>query len=154
MFHRIVWATDGSEAADQALAPLRTLAAESDATIIVVHCKELTMAGKGGGSFPVHADEDELARKIEQQARELGAGVEVRGGQTMVGGAAHVIAQIAEEEDADLIIAATRGRTPLGGLLLGSVTQRLLHLASCPVLVIPAGPQRRLAAHAQQAATG
>jgi nucleotide-binding universal stress UspA family protein len=39
---------------------------------------------------------------------------------------------------ADLIIVGTRGHTALGGLMLGSVTQRLLHIGKCPVLAIPA----------------
>lgn len=137
MFNKIVWATDGSDAADESLAMVKDVAADSHAEVVVVHCRELTVPGKGGGSFPAHANEEELQQKIEQQARELGDGARLRMAQSVVGGAAHVIAEIAEEEGADLIVAGTRGHTPLGGLLVGSATQRLLHLAPCPVLVVP-----------------
>ncbi len=57
----------------------------------------------------------------------------------MVGGAAHPIASIADDADADLIVCGTRGHSAVAGLLLGSVTQRLLHLARQPVLVVPEG---------------
>ena len=55
----------------------------------------------------------------------------------MLGGPAHPIEEIAEEAKADLIVVGTRGHSAIAGLLLGSVTQRLLHIARRPVLVVP-----------------
>jgi nucleotide-binding universal stress UspA family protein len=48
-------------------------------------------------------------------------------------------AEIARAVGADVIVVGIRGHTQLAGLLLGSITQRLLHVAPCPVLAIPAG---------------
>jgi Universal stress protein family len=56
MFQRVMWATDGSDAADQALPLAKTLAADGGGKLLVAHCEELTMPGKAGGSFPVHAN--------------------------------------------------------------------------------------------------
>jgi nucleotide-binding universal stress UspA family protein len=139
MFKIVVWATDGSEAADLALPYVQELAKEGGASIVVVHVEE-TFVGRAGG-YPLRADEEDIAAKINRQAEELsGAGVNVR--KVMLagaaGGAAHRIADAAAEVDADVIVVGTRGHTALTGLLVGSVTQRLLHVATCPVLAIPA----------------
>ena len=53
-------------------------------------------------------------------------------------GPAHVLADQAGDRGADVIIVGTRGHTGLAGLLLGSVTQRLLHISPCPVMAVPA----------------
>ena len=47
------------------------------------------------------------------------------------------MAAIADELGGDVIVCATHGRGALAGALLGSFTHRLLHVARCPVLVVP-----------------
>jgi nucleotide-binding universal stress UspA family protein len=48
----------------------------------------------------------------------------------------HRIAEFAEEIDADVIVMPSHGRTGLKRLLIGSVAERVLRLAHCPVLVL------------------
>ena len=50
--------------------------------------------------------------------------------------APNAICEVAKSENLDMIIMGSRGRTKLEGILLGSCTQRVLHMAPCPVLVI------------------
>jgi len=141
VFKKVIWATDGSIYADRALPLARTLASESGAPMVVVYCEEFTLPGKGGGSLPIHANEGALEEKVQSQVSELsgdGVTATLEMVKSKVGGAAHAIADVAEQEGADLIVVGTRGHTVLGGLLLGSVTQRLLHIAPCPVLAVPA----------------
>ena len=143
MFKKVIWATDGSQSADRALSQAKTIAAESKAPLVVVHCQEYTMPGKGGGSVPVHANEDELESKVERQVAEMskeGVSATLESTRSRVGGAAHAIAEVAAREQADLIVVGTRGHTAIAGLLLGSVTQRLLHISPCPVLAVPPPP--------------
>ncbi len=139
MFKRVVFGTDGSAASDHAL-PVAKELADGGGEIIVVHCTEFTFPAKGGGRFPIYADEDELKTKIEQQVADLSRDDLRASLQTTsagVGEAADVIAGVAQDSGADVIVVGTRGRNALKGLLLGSVTHRLLHIASCPVLVVP-----------------
>jgi nucleotide-binding universal stress UspA family protein len=53
--------------------------------------------------------------------------------------AAPAIVRAAEEAKADLVVIGTRGHTGLKHLLLGSVAERTVRLAPCPVLTVKAG---------------
>lgn len=140
MFKTIVWATDGSESADRALPFAKELATGEGRKLVIVHGKEIFVGGRGSG-YPVHVDEDELEAKIRGQAAAATAeGIDVTL-QVISGGgghAAHMIADAARESGADVIVTGTRGHSAVAGLLLGSVTQRLLHVSHVPVLAIPA----------------
>jgi nucleotide-binding universal stress UspA family protein len=134
----IIWASDGSEHADRALDYARGLAEASSARLIIVHVKEI-IAGRAGG-YPVQVDEEEVEQKIQGQVKDLkdaGLNVSFEEHGTTAGGAAHAIADAAKEAGADLIVVGTRGQGPISGLLLGSVTHRLLHVAPSPVLAVP-----------------
>jgi nucleotide-binding universal stress UspA family protein len=143
MFQKIIWATDGSDAADEALPFVKGLASANGASVMIVHSEEWLVGPGARGAAHMDVDEDETIAKIKRQGAQLSAAgleatTEIVGGSSVIG-PAHRIAEVAAREDADLIVVGTRGHTPLGGLLLGSVTQRLLHVAPCPVLAIPAG---------------
>jgi len=142
MFDVIVWATDGSANADLALDYVKKLAEGGQSRVVAVHVKEFFIAGRATG--PVHLDEDELQQKIQGQVNDLkqaGIDASLQAYPAPAGNAAHITADIAKEAGADLIVVGTRGQGPLKGLLLGSVTQRLLHVAPCPVLAVPAKEQ-------------
>lgn len=74
--------------------------------------------------------------QLEQLAQKLsGQGAKV---QTLLksGSPAQVIADTAKRIKADLIVMATHGRTGLAHVLLGSVAERVVRLATCPVLTV------------------
>lgn len=137
MFGTIVLAVDGSRPSDNAVDYAGRLAKESGGRIVAVHVKEI-MAGRAAG--PVHVDEEEILQKIRGQIQQLNDGgvkTELQVASTMTCGPAHAIAEAAAKESADVIVTGTRGHTALAGVFLGSVAQRLLHVAGCPVLVVP-----------------
>src|ERR671922_275969 len=137
VFKTIVLAIDGSESSDRAVTFASELAKSTGGRIVGVHIKEL-IAGRFAG--PVHVDEDEIQAKVRGQIKDLkdaGISADIEMHSTMTGGPAPVIAETASRENADVIITGTRGHTALAGVIVGSVAQRMLHVAPCPVLVIP-----------------
>jgi universal stress protein A len=54
-----------------------------------------------------------------------------------VGAAAAAIVEAAQHEGVDMIIMSTHGRTGLKHILIGSVTEKVVERAPCPVLVVP-----------------
>lgn len=137
MFKTIVLALDGSDGSRKAIPFATELAQNDKAAILIAHVEERNL-GKGGG--PLHVDEEEIKAEIRRQADELSAqGIDtsIQMVDVMLGGPAHAIEEIANSAGADLIVLGTRGHSPVAGLLLGSVTQRLLHIARRPVLAVP-----------------
>jgi nucleotide-binding universal stress UspA family protein len=140
VYKTVVWATDASPAAQRALAHAQALVADAGGQLLIVHCAEYIHAGPRSASVPVNDEEDEAKVRIERQAAQLteqGIKTSVHMLSAHAGGAAAAIAEFAGEAKADVIVVGTRGHNALVGLLLGSVTQRLLHLAPCPVLAVP-----------------
>lgn len=150
MYRTVIWATDGSEGADVALDEARRVV-DPRGRIVVAHCDQ-RLTGRAA-AYPVYADEDDRRRKIREQVGELvregfDADLVVRRSHREP---ANTIAQLARDADADVIVCGTRGLGAWSGAVLGSFTEHLLHVAPCPVLVIPAHevpaavPERRVA---------
>ena len=141
MFQVVIWATDGSEAADEALPFAKDLARGPGRTLVVLHNHERLLGLRGSGdSFFVDAPEREA--KIRRQVEEIraeGIPATLRLSTGFAGRSADAIAGAARELGADVIVVGTRGRGPVASLLVGSVTQRLLHSAPCPLLAVPRG---------------
>jgi len=76
-----------------------------------------------------HAEEAIRARLSEA----MHEGIQV---QVEIGDPGHAIADYAENISADLIVMPSHGRTGLSRLLIGSVAERVVRLAHCPVLVL------------------
>jgi nucleotide-binding universal stress UspA family protein len=138
VFETVVWATDGSQPADRALEVAKSLAREHGSSLVVVHVAQ-HYATKSG--LAVYADESQVKAKLEATVQEL-CGEGFKASLTIVDHvgpqAAHEIANVAREAGANLIVVGSRGHGPVTGLLLGSVALRLLHVAPCPVVVVPA----------------
>jgi nucleotide-binding universal stress UspA family protein len=49
------------------------------------------------------------------------------------------VADVAAEVGTDVIVVGTRGHSPVGGVLTGSMARRRLEVAPCPVLAVPPG---------------
>jgi nucleotide-binding universal stress UspA family protein len=139
MYDTVMWATDGSEGADAALEEAVRLTELSGGHIVAVHCDQ-RLNGRPGG-WPARADEGDRRVRIRDQVEELVAeGVPI---ELVIRRSHHeaadVVAGVAEELAADVIVCGTRGLGAFSGAFLGSFTQRLLHIALCPVLAV--GPR-------------
>lgn len=89
------------------------------------------------GSETLHAYylEDSQAVLLEAQRRLDAAGL-FHTTHIHVGQPAEVIAKMAAELSCDLIVMGSNGRSGITGLIMGSVANRALHLAHCPVLLV------------------
>jgi nucleotide-binding universal stress UspA family protein len=153
MFKNVIWATDGSEAAGRALPTALELVEDSHGKLFVVHADEI-LGGRAGG-FSGLADEEDVREQIEAKVADLvaaGVDAEFRLVTGVQRDAADLVADEAAKLGADVIVVGARGHGRVAGMLLGSVTQRLLHVSPCPVLAVPSNA--RVGAEQERVAAG
>ncbi|MCO5195072.1 MAG: universal stress protein [Anaerolineae bacterium] len=144
MFKRILIPLDGSQLAEAALLPAMALAQVSGGEILLLNVpfvREVYPTSTAGYRALVPDRVDEEPRDVIQdylmnlQIRWSATGIKIH---TMItdGDEASTILETASAENVDLIVMTTHGRTGLTRWVLGSVTERVLHDAPCPVLVM------------------
>lgn len=140
--HQILVGVDGSPASESALRYAADRAALTGESVLAVHAYQLPMfSGTATGLAVLPIDVDtEIVDDAERLAAELVAGmaedhpgVALRS-TAVIGRAGRVLARLSDE--ASLVVVGSRGRTPWQELLLGSVSQEVLHRAECPVIVV------------------
>lgn len=139
MLRKIVFANEGSPAADRALLYVEHLARLESAEVVVVHVFEVPQRYATTEVFDeLHASFEKAAWAVVDDAvAELEKGDILARGMVREGPAAGIILQVAEEENASLIVMGTRGPSSAAELLLGSVSAEVLRRARCPVMAVP-----------------
>jgi len=130
---------DGSEHGEAALAFAAEEAALRGAHLLIVCAWENPMVVSPMGFYPAEMFEGlaENARSIAEVAVARVAELQPLGtceGKAVEGHPAAVL--LKEAEQADMIVVGSRGRGGFANLLLGSVTQQVVHHAPCPVIVV------------------
>lgn len=145
----IVCGIDGSADSQAALAFAAQLASRLGTRLVLAHVAEpahipYAAAAPFGGSAGQIAVAEEIAsqrqaaeRLLEQVAVDAGLADAER--RAAVGLPGERLAEIADEEDAELIVVGSRGRGAFKAAFLGSVSNSLVGVARCPVLIVPPG---------------
>jgi nucleotide-binding universal stress UspA family protein len=138
---------DFSNHSQEALETAADLAKQFGSQLLLVHAvPAITKLPSTTSIFHEAEFEQELHKDAEQRLKKLAEVPEKKGLQvrTEVGIANDVgmeILRIAEHDGADLIVISTHGMTGWHRLAFGSVAEKVVRLASCPVLVLRANPK-------------
>ena len=137
LFTRILVAIDGSESAKKAFEESIYLAQKCNSKLDLVHVVSCELGGDSATTFELIDELKTKAKKMLDEYEALAAknnvSIEVM---VIQGDPAQVIIELAKTKRHDLIIMGTRGKSAFQELLIGSVSQKVMHHASCPVMVI------------------
>jgi nucleotide-binding universal stress UspA family protein len=145
-FKSIVVATDGSKYSLAAASEAIGLAKRNGSRLTVISVVPAEIATPVDIDFTMSQRElitekemhnaEKNARAVKEAAQKEGVPVKAF---VVSGKPPEAIIQTAEEGRADLIVLGSHGRTGVERLLMGSVAERVIVLASCPVLVVKTG---------------
>jgi universal stress protein A len=137
---KILFPTDFSTAAEAGLAEAESLARARGAKLIILHVQEPIMGYDGPLDYgPIEAT-GELLKKMLRDVTPTDRTVCVEPRLTM-GDPATEIIRVANEENVDMIVMGTHGRTGLSRFFMGSVAEQVIRHAACPVLTYRARKQ-------------
>lgn len=137
MSKKVLYATDYSPASRNILAYAASLARDKNATLLIAHVLEREQQPIGE-----HFDEDPAPSDEEKQQLESTkpVGFDIPIEYRLVFGtptkADEAIRQLADEEDVEMIVIGTHGHSALESLMGGSVAERVIKHASCPVVAV------------------
>ena len=140
---RLVHPTDFSPASGPAFRKALELAKQNRATLLIVHV--LPTLPMVADAYMAASAYDAMLRAQRLQAekamgrfvkRARAAGVRVTGHVVDFGAVAEAISRFAKRQRADLIVMGTHGHGILARALLGSVAERVISRASCPVMTV------------------
>jgi nucleotide-binding universal stress UspA family protein len=140
-FEKILVPVDFSPHSDKAVEAAVELAKAFGGEVHLIHAYSMPVAMVGPYDYQIPANilgdlRDSAARRVDQEAKKLAdAGVKANA-LIAEGVPTQVIADAAEQIGADLIVMGTRGLTGLKHAVLGSVTERTIRHAPCPVLTV------------------
>jgi nucleotide-binding universal stress UspA family protein len=139
----IVVATDFSKASERAVAAAAVLARQNEAKCTLVHVFDPEAFAPRAGAYQLHSESMTVEPEVEQAIHEelrrvaeerLKDAPTVKTALVLARNAANGIVDYAKKEDADLIVIATHGRSGLSHFLIGSVAEKVVRHAPCPVL--------------------
>ncbi len=134
---RILLPTDFSDTAQHALDYARELAGRFGASVHLLHVVPDPMQNWATEAMPVVSD---LAERWKADAERRLEEIQLDGPQTVravrIGHAFVEILHYAADNAIDMIVMGTHGRGPVEHLLLGSVAEKVVRKASCPVLTV------------------
>lgn len=142
MFKRILIPTDGSEFSNQALAQGLDLARVSDAEVTILYALENPYESFTPQSRLVPENVEKMMSDYKREAQRA---LELLSTQAQKQGISakgliiedHPVPAILEAaKDHDLVVMATHGRKGIDRVMMGSVTDKVLHNCSTPVLVV------------------
>ena len=139
---RIVCAVDFSEFSDYALTYATEFANVFGAELHLIHVLELpfmptyAMAGLPELSVPTDQLEEQARQHMDELTKKTQAEHANVTGVVRIGSAFLEIIRYAQELSADLVVVGTHGRTGLTHMIIGSVAEKVVRKAPCPVLSV------------------
>jgi nucleotide-binding universal stress UspA family protein len=138
----ILLATDLSNASREATDLAIELSGRLGARLLIMNAldtRRILGVGRHDRLDQARSEREEILVGLVKRARATGAAAEFM---VWPGAAATAIREAIESEDVDLLIVGSHGRDRAGRLMLGSVSDALVHQAPCPVLVARPNPDR------------